>query len=51
MIGGGYTGMSAALHLARDYGVDVRILEAGAPGWGASGQNCIGAERFFVHAS
>ena len=39
VIGGGYTGMSAALHLARDYGVDVRILEAGAPGWGASGRN------------
>ena len=39
VIGGGYTGMSAALHLARDYGVDVRILEAGPPGWGASGRN------------
>ncbi|MBT5434492.1 MAG: FAD-binding oxidoreductase [Alphaproteobacteria bacterium] len=39
VIGGGYTGMSAALHLARDYHVDVRILEAGPPGWGASGRN------------
>ena len=39
VIGGGYTGMSAALHLARDYGVDARILEAGPPGWGASGRN------------
>ena len=39
VIGGGYTGMSAALHLARDYGVDVRVLEAGPPGWGASGRN------------
>ncbi len=39
IIGGGYTGMSAALHLARDYNVDVRILEAGPSGWGASGRN------------
>ena len=39
VIGGGYTGMAAALHLARDYGRDVRILEAGPPGWGASGRN------------
>ena len=39
IIGGGYTGLSAALHLARDYGVDVRLLEAGHIGWGASGRN------------
>ena len=39
VIGGGYTGLSAALHLARDYSVDVRVLEAGPPGWGASGRN------------
>ena len=39
VIGGGYTGLSAALHLARDYGVDVRVLEAGHFGWGASGRN------------
>ena len=39
VIGGGYTGLSAALHLARDYGIDVRVLEAGPPGWGASGRN------------
>jgi glycine/D-amino acid oxidase-like deaminating enzyme len=46
IIGGGYTGLSAALHLARDYSVDVRVLEAGHIGWGASGRNggfcCIG---------
>ena len=24
---------------------------AARAGWGASGQNCIGAERFFVHTS
>lgn len=39
IIGGGYTGLSAALHLARDYDIDVRILEAGHIGWGASGRN------------
>lgn len=39
IIGGGFTGLSAALHLARDYGVDVRVLEAGHIGWGASGRN------------
>ncbi len=39
IIGGGYTGLSAALHLARDFGIDVRVLEAGHIGWGASGRN------------
>lgn len=39
IIGGGYTGLSAALHLARDFNVDVRVLEAGHFGWGASGRN------------
>lgn len=39
IIGGGYTGLSAAYHLARDYHVDVRVLEAGHIGWGASGRN------------
>ncbi len=39
IIGGGYTGLSAAYHLARDHGADVRVLEAGQPGWGASGRN------------
>ena len=39
VIGGGYTGLSAAYHLARDYHVDVRVLEAGHIGWGASGRN------------
>ena len=46
IIGGGYTGLSAAYHLARDHGRDVRVLEAGHIGWGASGRNggfcCIG---------
>ncbi|MBX3504942.1 MAG: FAD-binding oxidoreductase [Parvibaculum sp.] len=39
IIGGGYTGLSAALHLARDFSLDVRLLEAGPLGWGASGRN------------
>jgi len=39
IIGGGYTGLSAALHLARDHGVHAVVLEASAIGWGASGRN------------
>lgn len=39
IVGGGYTGLSAALHLVRDHGIDVRVLEAGHIGWGASGRN------------
>lgn len=39
VIGGGYTGLSTALHLARDFSMDVRVLEAGHIGWGASGRN------------
>ncbi|MDP2124066.1 MAG: FAD-binding oxidoreductase [Parvibaculum sp.] len=39
IIGGGYTGLSCALHLARDFNIDVRLLEAGPLGWGASGRN------------
>jgi glycine/D-amino acid oxidase-like deaminating enzyme len=50
IIGGGYTGLSAAYHLARDHGIDVRVLEAGHIGWGASGRNggfcCIGGTGF-----
>lgn len=38
IIGGGYCGLSAAYHLARA-GISVRVLEAGAIGWGASGRN------------
>ncbi|MBT5433163.1 MAG: FAD-binding oxidoreductase [Rhodospirillaceae bacterium] len=39
VIGGGFTGLSAALHLARDDQLSVRVIEAVAPGWGASGRN------------
>lgn len=39
IVGGGYTGLSAALHLARDHGIGAVVLDAGEPGWGASGRN------------
>ncbi|TGD63565.1 FAD-binding oxidoreductase [Tabrizicola sp. WMC-M-20] len=38
IIGGGYTGLSAALHLA-EAGLDVVLLEAHRMGFGASGRN------------
>jgi glycine/D-amino acid oxidase-like deaminating enzyme len=37
VIGGGFTGLSTALHLA-EAGVDVAVLEANEIGWGASGR-------------
>ncbi|QPC43071.1 FAD-binding oxidoreductase [Kaustia mangrovi] len=49
IVGGGFTGLSCALRLARGHGADVRLLEAATPGWGASGRNggfaCIGAAK------
>ena len=39
IVGGGYTGLSAAYHLAREHGIDAAVLEAGRIGWGASGRN------------
>lgn len=48
IIGGGFTGMSAALHLA-EQGVSVALMEAQTPGFGASGRNggfcCLGGGR------
>lgn len=45
VIGGGFTGLSAALHLAQG-GVSVTVLETEHIGWGASGRNggfcCLG---------
>jgi glycine/D-amino acid oxidase-like deaminating enzyme len=38
IVGGGYTGLSTALHLA-ERGVDVVLVEAEEPGWGAAGRN------------
>ena len=48
IIGGGYTGLSAALHLA-EAGRDVVLLDEQQPGWGASGRNggfcCLGGSH------
>jgi glycine/D-amino acid oxidase-like deaminating enzyme len=45
VIGAGFTGLSAALHLA-EAGVDVVVVDEKQPGWGASGRNggfcCLG---------
>ncbi|MEP5155439.1 FAD-binding oxidoreductase [Planktotalea sp.] len=38
IVGGGYTGLSAALHLA-EHGYDVALLDAHRVGFGASGRN------------
>ncbi len=38
IVGAGFTGLSTALSLA-EQGVDVAVLEAHEPGWGASGRN------------
>jgi glycine/D-amino acid oxidase-like deaminating enzyme len=38
VVGGGFTGLSAALHLA-ERGTEVAVLDAHQPGWGASGRN------------
>ena len=48
IVGAGFTGVSAALHLARA-GAQVAVLEARKLGWGASGRNggfcCLGGGR------
>ena len=38
IVGGGYAGLSTALHLA-ERGVSCVVLEAREPGWGGSGRN------------
>jgi glycine/D-amino acid oxidase-like deaminating enzyme len=38
IIGAGFTGLSAAIHL-REMGVQATVIEAVEPGWGASGRN------------
>lgn len=38
IVGGGFTGLSAALHLAKA-GVEAVVIEANEVGWGASGRN------------
>jgi glycine/D-amino acid oxidase-like deaminating enzyme len=53
VVGGGFTGISAALHLAES-GASVAILEAETPGWGASGRNggfcCLGGSKLSKQA-
>lgn len=39
IIGGGYTGLSCAYHLAREHGVKAVVLEANQTAWGCSGRN------------
>ncbi len=39
IIGGGYTGLSCAYHLAHDHGVAATVVEANRVGWGCSGRN------------
>lgn len=52
VIGAGFTGLSAALHLA-EAGCDVVVLEAQTPAWGASGRNggfcCLGGSAASDH--
>ncbi|MEM6666215.1 MAG: FAD-binding oxidoreductase [Pseudomonadota bacterium] len=49
IVGAGFTGLNAALRLARDHGFSVRVLDQGQPGFGASGRNggfcCIPATK------
>ena len=39
IIGAGYTGLSCALHLAREHGIKAIVLEANQTAWGCSGRN------------
>jgi len=39
IVGGDYTGRSAAYRLAKHYKIEARVLEGGHIGWGASGRN------------
>ena len=48
IVGGGFTGLSAALHL-RERGIDAIVLEAQEIGWGASGRNFGQVVPYFKH--
>ncbi len=39
IIGSGYTGLSCAIHLAKEHGIKATILEANAAAWGCSTRN------------
>jgi glycine/D-amino acid oxidase-like deaminating enzyme len=49
VIGAGFTGLSSALHLAKDHSFAPIVLDAGHVGWGASGRNagfnCMGGGK------
>jgi glycine/D-amino acid oxidase-like deaminating enzyme len=49
IVGSGYTGLSAALHLARG-GREVTVFEAGEPGYGASSRNAGYVGRTLKHS-
>ena len=46
VIGAGFAGLNAALELVERFGLQVHVLDAATPGWGASGRNggfcCLG---------
>ena len=52
VIGGGFTGISTAYHAAKNYGGDVRLLEAGHFGFASSGRNagfcCLPATKLSI---
>ncbi len=39
IVGSGYTGLSAAIHLAREHGIKATVLEANGVAWGCSTRN------------
>ncbi|WOC16231.1 NAD(P)/FAD-dependent oxidoreductase [Pseudochrobactrum sp. MP213Fo] len=39
IVGSGYTGLSAAIHLAKDHGIKATVLEANGVAWGCSTRN------------
>lgn len=49
IVGGGYTGLAAAMTLARR-GANVRLLEGSFPGWGGSGRNSGSVIRGFKNS-
>lgn len=54
VVGAGYTGLSAALEAAERFAAETTVLDAGQPGWGASGRNggfcCLGGVKLSTAA-